>query len=192
MSGSSTRRCLLMNVSTLFRVPRINVRDAATITILMAMTYVLGRVGIHTPIVVFTFSFLATAVLASMYGPIIAGIVGGVYDVFVTLLSGQMYLPGFTVSAVLSAFIFGLFLYKNEKFSPWKAILAQLVITLLVNTFLNTLWLSMSTLTAGYSFKVLLMTRLIKQLITTPIQMVLLVVVLGNPIMQKLIKSRWK
>lgn len=181
-----------MNASTLFRVPRINVRDASTIAILMALSYVLGKFGIHTPIVVFTFSFLVTAVMASMYGPIISAVVAGVCDVMFTLLSGQMYLPGFTLSAMTAAFIFGLFLYKNEKFSPWKAIVAQLIITLSVNTFMNTLFLTLSPLTSGYSFKVFIMTRLVKQVITTPIQMVLLVVVLGNPIMQKLIKSRWK
>ncbi|AYF92661.1 folate family ECF transporter S component [Apilactobacillus bombintestini] len=178
-----------MDVSKIFKWPKIKISDATTIAILMAMSYVLSRIGIHTPTMVFTFGFVATAVLGAMYGPLLAGLIAGITDLIITFTTGTMYIPGFTLSAILGAFIYGMFLYKNEKFSLVRVIISQLVIAVLVNTLLNTLWL---TIFLHFDWKLIIASRIIKQIVGTPIQIVILIFILGNPVMQRLIHDKWK
>ncbi|MCH5304626.1 MAG: folate family ECF transporter S component [Ruminococcus sp.] len=61
-------------------------------------------------------NFLPIAVAAIMFGPIGAGLVGGLGDVlsFFIFPTGGAYFPGFTLNGILTGFILGIFLYKNN------------------------------------------------------------------------------
>lgn len=168
---------------------RLNVSDISIIAILMSMIYVLGRIGMHGTYISFTLSFVVTAILSAMYGPIISGFVAGLSDILFTFISGMAYIPAFTLSAILGAFIYGMFFYQSS-FSIARIIISQFIIAVLVNTILNTLWLIL--FIPHLTLDIIFWPRLIKEIITTPIQMLLLVFVLGNPLIKRLIEQRWK
>jgi len=76
------------------------------------------------------------------------------------------YFPGFTLSAFLSGAIYGLFLYKKPV-TIVNVAKSVLLITILVDLGLNTLWLSMIT---GNAAAALLIPRIYKSAIMLPIQ----------------------
>ncbi|WP_423815140.1 folate family ECF transporter S component, partial [Pseudomonas oryzihabitans] len=81
---------------------------------------------------------------------------------------GAAYFPGFTLSVFLSGAIYGLFLYrKSVRF--WRVCMAVLVITVVVNLGLDTLWLWMLTRKGILG---LLPARFIKSVIMFPIQVI--------------------
>ena len=89
------------------------------------------------------------------------------------LLCGQpvhgRVFPGYTLTAVVGGLIWGLWLYPR-KITVWRAIGAKTCINLFCNICLNTLWL---TVTGGKAMSVLLVTRVPKNLILLPIEIVL-------------------
>lgn len=70
---------------------------------------------------------------------------------------------------MLAAFIYGCFYYK-KKLTLWRVLLAKLIVILVVNVVLNTLWLDML---YGKGFLVLLPARAIKNLIMWPIDSII-------------------
>lgn len=117
------------------------------------------------------FSGLANRVIDFTFGPIIGGIFGGVLDVlkYIVKPTGQ-FMIGFTISAILGGVIYGVFLYKKP-IKIWRVVAAELVVKLVVNCFLNTLWL---TILYGKAFFVLLPARLLRNLIMLPIDSIIL------------------
>ena len=63
-----------------------------------------------------SFAFLAIAAAGMLYGPVMAGIIGVLADTLGFFLSpaNGAFFPGFTLSAFLSGFVFGLFFYKKK------------------------------------------------------------------------------
>ena len=72
---------------------------------------------------------------------------------------------GFTFNAMLAAFIYGCFYYKH-KLTFRRVLIAKLVVVLIVNVLLNTLWLDML---YGKGFLAILPMRTVKNLIMWPI-----------------------
>ena len=136
------------------------------------MEIILTRfLSFQTPIVRIGFGFLPGALSAIMFGPVIGGITGMLSDIIgMALFPKGAYFPGFTFSALMSGVIYGIFLYKKPK-SILRIFMAILTITIFVDLGLNTLWLSMIT---GKAVLVLFPPRLIKSLITLPINTLLL------------------
>ena len=59
-----------------------------------------------------SFSFVALAVCAMQYGPILGMLVGAITDVLGHFLrSSGAFFPGFTINAILSGLIYGCFFY---------------------------------------------------------------------------------
>lgn len=90
--------------------------------------------------------------------------IAAITDIFGTLISGSVYFRGFTLSAILGAVIYGLFLF-NHKVTGQRIFLAQLIITLFVDVILNTLWLTMMYKTPFFG---ILPVRILKEVIVTP------------------------
>jgi len=103
-----------------------------------------------------------------------------VVDVVGTLISGGPYFVGFTVSAILGSLIYAIFLYQKPV-SWGRIIIASVLISVLVNALLNTLWVTIMYQTPFWS---LFPIRAVKQLITTPIQIVLVYLVLKSHVIQ--------
>ena len=83
------------------------------------------------------------------------------------------FMPGFTFNAMLAAFIYGLFLYKKP-LSLKRMLAAKLVVAVLCNILLGTLWLSMIN---GKGYLALLPARAVKNLIQWPVDSLIFVLV---------------
>lgn len=151
----------------------MNVKKVVFISLFIAIEVILTRfLSIQTPIVRIGFTFLPIALSAIMFGPLFAGIAAGLADIIGMMLfpSGAAYFPGFTISAVLTGVIYGLFLYKKPK-NFWRVSLSVIIITLFVHIGLDTIWLWMLT---GKGVIGLLPVRIAKSLIMLPIQIVMI------------------
>jgi ECF transporter S component (folate family) len=140
-----------------------------------ALSIVLSKlVSINISFLRIGFGFLPIAVLAIMYGPVIAAIGYGLADLIgAWLLPTGAFFPGFTVSAVLTGLIFGWVLYRREV-TFVRALAASALVCLAVNLLLNTWWL---TFIIGKGFKVLLVSRAVKEIVAIPVMSVMIVLI---------------
>lgn len=113
-----------------------------TIGLFIALEIILTRfLSINTPFIRIGFGFLPVALLGIMYGPVWAGLSYVVGDILGMLIfpSGAFF-PGFTLSAALTGFIYGIILYGKPV--TWKRVfIAASIVCLGVNLFLDTYWL---------------------------------------------------
>ncbi len=139
-----------------------------TLALLLALEIFLSRfLSIATPTLKIGFSFFPIAIAAMLYGPLYGGLVGGLGDfIGANLFAVGAYFPGFTVTGFLTGVVYGVFLHKQPK-NPVRVLCAALVVCLLLNLCLNTLWLQIY---LGKAFWVLLPPRLVNSLVMVPIQ----------------------
>lgn len=117
------------------------------------------------------------ALAGALLGPVAGGIVGFCADVVgATLFPQGAFFPGFTLTAILSGVIPGLFLY-GKKISWSRVAFSQSVSTIICSLILNTLWL---TIILQKGFLILLPTRVVAAVITTIIEIILMVVLLKS------------
>ncbi|MBQ9272701.1 MAG: folate family ECF transporter S component [Mogibacterium sp.] len=142
---------------------------------MVALSVVLSKlVSINISFLRIGFGFLPIAVLAILYGPVVAAVGYALADLIgAWLLPTGQFFPGFTVSAILTGLIFGWVLYKKEV-TLARALLASALVCLVVNLLLNTWWL---TFIIGKGFTVLLASRAVKELVAIPVMAVLIVLV---------------
>lgn len=127
--------------------------------------------SIQTPIIRIGFGFLPISLCAIMFGPIVGGAAGAIADILgMAIFPKGAYFPGFTVSAFIAGAIYGLVLHKKQ-ISILRSSLAVALIIVIVDSILNTYWLSIIT---GKAAGALLMPRLIKNAIMFPIQTTLI------------------
>ena len=146
-------------------------RCLAVTALLIAINVTLDLLGLSIklpPNLRIGFGFLCNASIGMLFGPVVgmmAGVCTDVLGYFAGNLSMGAYFPGYTLTAVVGGLIWGLWLYPR-KVTVWRAIGAKTCI----NLFCNTLWL---TVTGGKAMSVLLVTRVPKNLILLPIEIVL-------------------
>ncbi|WP_369690584.1 folate family ECF transporter S component [Secundilactobacillus oryzae] len=162
---------------------RLSTRKTAVLGVLMALQLILSRFSLSpTPMFRLSFTFVATVLMAIWVGPLWASAASALTDIIGTLMMGTPYFVGFTISAMLGAFIYGVFLYE-QKPSVWRIIASQILVALIVNLVLNTLWL---TLMYQTPFWALLPARGLKELISTPIQIIIVYIILKNSTVRNL------
>ena len=92
--------------------------------------------------------------------------------------AGGMLFPGFTVTALISGFFYGLLLNrehsKNGKLPIWRIVTAKTLDTVICNIILNTFCCSVL---YSNTFIALLPARIIKNLIMLPIEVIVLIFV---------------
>lgn len=147
-------------------------RSLVFIALLIAIEVILTRFfAIETPIIRIGFGFIAISLSAMLFGPLVGGMAAAIGDVLGMMIFPKgPFSPGFTLSALLTGMLFGVFLYNKPK-SWLNIILASLTITLFIHLGLNTLWIAMMT---GKAYIFLLLTRFLKEIIILPIQIVLI------------------
>lgn len=148
--------------------------------LLLAMSIILSRfLSIKTPIVTISFSFVPTILCAIWLGPkwtILINILGDLIGA--TLFPFGSFFIGYTITTAVAGAIYGFLLYKREENSytnkqfVLRMILAVVLVTVLANIGLNTLWLSITT---GKAFMVLIASRIVKELVMVPIKIVIMV-----------------
>lgn len=164
------------------QLPKLDTLSMVTMGLLMAVQLVISRFEIGNQFIKFGFTFLVVVVLAQWFGPWWGMLTSALVDVVGTLFTGGPYFVGFTLSAILGALIYALFLYHHPV-KWWRVIAAQVLIALVVNTLLNTWWLTIMYHTPFWG---LLPLRALKQLLITPIQVVLIYGLLQNRVTQKI------
>ncbi|MDR3050090.1 MAG: folate family ECF transporter S component [Oscillospiraceae bacterium] len=120
------------------------------------------------------FGFLLVATSGMLFGPVPAGLQAALADVLTALLFPKgAYFPGYTLTALLSGFVYGCWFYGHTV--TWKrALPAKAAINLCLNIGLNTLWISA---TQGHAVLAILPARAVKNLVLLPIETALIVAV---------------
>ena len=148
--------------------------------LLLAMIIILSRfLSIKTPIVTISFSFIPTMLCAIWLGPkwtilinVLADLIGA------TLFPYGSFFIGYTITSAVAATIYGFLLHRKEENTYTdkqfiiRVILAVVLVTVIANIGLNTLWLS---LTTGKAFIVLIASRIVKELVMVPIKIVVMI-----------------
>ena len=155
------------------------IRKIIISALLLAAAIVINRfLSINTSILSIGFTFvplmLAGIILGWKYSLLIAGLA----DLIGALLFpfGSFFV-GYTISAVLTGLVYGLFLYSKGEFKVDKKfmihlLIAILIVCIVINGGLNTLWLVM---TSKKAFLAILPTRVVKQLIMIPVMFITMV-----------------
>ncbi|WP_119325886.1 folate family ECF transporter S component [Companilactobacillus musae] len=154
----------------------ISVQEVTWMSLLIAMQMVLSKLSIGSNIMKVGFSFLAIGLLGYYFGPFKAAIANVIADVIsnVVMPSGGGFFLGFTFSALIAGVIYGYMLH-NHKVTILRSFLTVLLITVIVNTGLNTLWIHMMT---NVPYVALLIPRLTKEAFSLVYQTGLLYIVL--------------
>ena len=165
--------------------------------IAMNITLDLLKLRIDLPGMRIGVGFLTNASIGMLYGPAVCMMMGFCTDVLGFLMNpgtgGGGYFPGYTLTAIVAGAIWGVFLYRPDarpsdgslrarlRF-PLRTFAARLLITVVCNVGMNTLWLSITG--DGALWLPLALTRLPAQMLYFPMQYLLLLVVL--PLVQRL------
>lgn len=153
-----------------------NVKSIVMVSILTSLRIIAGLFFI--PItdnnrIYFTFVFVL--LIGFLYGPL-SGIVSGIISDLVTFMifpTGAFFI-GYMISAALSGFIFGLFLYKTRiTFS--KIFFSKFIINIFINALLGSLWWIILVKNFTYEFYLFTMfPKLIKNIIMLPLEIILI------------------
>lgn len=149
----------------------VTTKMIARLALLIALEVVLTRIGSFTfmQTVRISLGFLPAAAAAAMYGPLAAGLCYAAGDVIGSLLFPiGAYFPGFTASAFLSGFIYGLCFYKKKP-SAVRIAIGVLGVNVFINLLLDTYWL---TFILGGTFASLAPLRLVRCAVMAPLSFV--------------------
>lgn len=146
-----------------------------TVALLTAVEIVLSRfLGLSTPIVKLSFSFVPLSIIAMLYGPFYSTAAAACADfIGAILFPVGAFFPGYTITAALTGLTYGLFLYKKPK--NWLYIVAAVaIVNICWRLGLNSVWVHMTT---GKAVAVIMAPRVVKNLIMIPIETVIIGIV---------------
>ena len=124
-------------------------------------------------------AFLANALGAMVFGPVVAAVSAVVSDFLGVLITGDVYFLPMVLLEISGSVLFALFLYRS-RVTPTRVILSRFAICLLVNVFLQTpLMMLYYKMMMGGSSYVLTVPKIIKNLFMFPIESVVLTVFLA-------------
>ena len=166
-----TKNMFLTSAKELKSVPAL-----AMSAMLAALALILNSVATINlgPYIKIGFSGIPNQIVDYLFGPVTGGLFAGILDIVKYFMrpDGGFFF-GFTFNAMLAAFIYGLFLYKKP-LSLKRMLAAKLVVAVLCNILLGTLWLSMIN---GKGYLALLPARAVKNLIQWPVDSLIFVLV---------------
>lgn len=120
-----------------------------------------------------SFVFLSLAAAGFMYGPVMAGIIGAVADVIGFFIAPNgAFFPGFTISAFLEGFLYGMIFYK-KKITFKRVIAASVLRTIIFSFILTPLWLNIM-----YGSALMSSARALKAVVCFPVDTALLFIVM--------------
>jgi ECF transporter S component (folate family) len=144
------------------------IRNILLLGLFVALEVILTRfLSVENPIVRISFEFIPIALSAILFGPAMAGIGAAAADVLgIMIFPKGAFFPGFTFSAFVSGFLYGIFLYK-KKITLLRIFAAVLAVTVTCSLILNTIWLLILTNNGAYA---ILTARLVKSAVFLPVQ----------------------
>lgn len=124
-------------------------------------------------------AFLANAMGAMVYGPVMATLAAAVSDFLGVLISGEVYFFPFILTEIAGSLIFALFLYR-ARITPTRVMLSRFCICLFVNILLQTplMMLYYQVMMGGKTY-VLTIPHILKNLFMFPIESVVLTLFLA-------------
>lgn len=127
-----------------------------------------------TPLIRIGFSVVAVIVAAVWFGPVTAGIVGGISDVLAYMLKPTgPFFPGFTLNVIVAGVIYGIFLYQkasNSKQLLLRVVVSKVICMILIHLIMTPLWLSIM---FGNAYLVIVQARIVQQIVTLPIDIII-------------------
>jgi ECF transporter S component (folate family) len=139
--------------------------------LLLAVLIVFQRyISIETQFFRISFAYVPFVLIGALLGPVWGALICVAEDLLGMLLMPKAsFFAGFTLNALLTGLIYGLFLYNrpNNRSFLIRLIISVLTVDLCVNLGLTTLWLSIMYKRA---FVALLASRILVNLIQIPIQ----------------------
>lgn len=153
-----------------------NVKIMSVAAILMALNLIIANfyivVGDNLKVY---FTFAVRALVAIICGPVVALYYGFIQDILGYIMNpAGAFFPGYTLTSMLSVFIFAIFLYRT-RITMVKIFISKLIINLFVNIMLGSLW---SNIMYGKAFYYYFAKSLIKNLILLPFEVLVLIAVL--------------
>ena len=141
------------------------------VALFIALGIVLGQWSVQiTENTKIGISFIATQLTATLFGPVVGGVMGGVADIlkFIIKPTGAFSVL-WTLNAIVGPIIYGMMLYK-KKLTFWRILLSKAVVAVVVNMAMSCAW---SAILYGNAFWAILPTNAIQQLILVPIQSII-------------------
>ncbi|MCO0832440.1 folate family ECF transporter S component [Fructobacillus sp. W13] len=179
-------------------LPTLTVQQLVLLSALIALSFILGRVSITTQLIRVTFVFLASSLMGKFFGPLWTAMTMVLLDfVKVTFFGGGQWSPVMAIGVLVAGLIYGGLFYQEkqtDKVALWKVVVAVLLITIVVNLIINTgaLVIMYSQHKSVSVFFSMMATRLPKNIIFFPIQLVMTYFVLNNPIVKDISKRLFK
>ena len=151
------------------KLRKLNLQEPIFLGILTALDLFLQKLSFGPVMVKVGLGFIGASLLGYFFGPWWASVGALACDLLSSALFGQEggFFIGFTISAMLSAAIYGAFYYERPV-KIWRIVAATLLVTVIVNILLNTLWLH---LMYGLAWRAAFVTRLPKELLVPWLQM---------------------
>ena len=117
------------------------------------------------------FGFLVTSVGSMLYGPVLALLGGLVSDVmgFLLVPNGPFFF-GYTLSEMLGAFVYAVFLYRSQV-SVVRIALSKTIVNVAINIGLGSLW---SAMLYGKGYYYYLAKSLVKNMALLPVEIILM------------------
>lgn len=155
-----------------------NLKSISICALFMALSIILGSLSFQiTPTIKVGLAFICNSMIGLMFGPITGAVFGGVSDILKYIVAPTgVFFPGFTISAILGGFIYGIGMYKKPV-SILRCAITKLVVIVIVNIVLNSIWLRIMYHTP---IEYLLTTRIIKELIMYPIETALFIIAVNS------------
>lgn len=169
----------------------LSTQNLTMMALIIAFRLVLGMLPAISipPIVQIGFGFIGTAFMGALVGPVVGAGLGGIVDVLDFFIGGGSwgyFFPGYTLSAIVAGIIYGKGLYRQEL--TWKRVFVTVLLTtVIVNLFLGSLWVYMMT---DKALLAILPLRIVKNLISLPLNTFVIYKLLGHPTVNKLIREK--
>ncbi len=139
------------------------------LALLIAMEVVLARfASINLGVSIrFSFSFIPVVIAARQFGIIGSMAVFGLGDLIgaVAFPTTGAYMPGFTITAVVSGFIYGIFLYKKTDIV--RIVLSVLTSQVVCSLLMNSYWIWLYYMSGSKTYSAVLLSRVPQSLVTT-------------------------
>lgn len=145
---------------------KFDTKMLVTAGLLIALQIILSRfLSINAWNLKIGFAFTAIFVAAYLYGPVYSAVVAAIADLLgASLFPSGAFFPGFTLTAILTGIVFGVFLHKQQ--TPVRIVAAVLIDQLFLGLLLNSYWISVL---YGSPYVPLLATRAVQCLIMIPV-----------------------
>lgn len=162
------------NAITSFRELR-NVRSICGIALLLALSVVVNQFSFYVGPVKIGVGSLVSAMLGCFYGPVAGAFAAGVGDIVKYLIRPDgAFFFGYTLNAMLGGMFYGIFFYKM-RVSILRTVSVKLLINIVVNGLLGTLWYSML---YGKGFIAIFPERMWANIAKVPVESIVLLILL--------------